>query len=159
MSDLLTHLSILGYILTLLRKAELPSSSFDAKNPKSFVDPENILTKDVSGDDTSTHGDKGDKTGEVVALDAFRKNRPDFYIHSPRGWIPMADHTFHEMFPLGEDTTEYRKLTSDFVSTTDFQGEEVLLVNKEALTMLSAQAFEDIAHFLGQATFSNLLIS
>ena len=60
----------------------------------------------------------------------------------------MADHTFHEMFPLGEDTTEYRKLTSDFVSTTDFQGEEVLLVNKEALTMLSAQAFEDIAHFL-----------
>ena len=60
----------------------------------------------------------------------------------------MADHTFHEMFPLGEDTTEYRKLTSDFVSTTDFQGEEVLLVNQEALTMLSAQAFEDIAHFL-----------
>ena len=60
----------------------------------------------------------------------------------------MTDHSFHEMFPLGEDTTEYRKLTSDFVSTTDFQGEEVLLVNKEALTMLSAQAFEDIAHFL-----------
>ncbi|MEC7943128.1 MAG: ClpXP protease specificity-enhancing factor SspB [Pseudomonadota bacterium] len=72
-----------GLHFNAAQKAELPGSSFDAKNPRSFVDPENILTKDVSGDDTSAHdngdngdnGDKGDKTGEVVALDAFRKKK------------------------------------------------------------------------------------
>ncbi|MEC9206876.1 MAG: hypothetical protein VYE62_02830, partial [Pseudomonadota bacterium] len=69
-----------GLHFNAAQKAELPGSSFDAKNPRSFVDPENILTKDVSGDDTSAHdngdnGDKRDKTGEVVALDAFRKKK------------------------------------------------------------------------------------
>ena len=59
------------------RKAELPGSSFDTKNSKSIVNPENILTKDVGGNETTTpdNGDKENKTGEVVALDAFRKNK------------------------------------------------------------------------------------
>ena len=60
----------------------------------------------------------------------------------------MADDNFHEMFPLGEDTTEYRKLTSDFVSTAEFDGEEVLVVDPEGIKQLSAQAFVDIAHYL-----------
>ena len=60
----------------------------------------------------------------------------------------MADDTFHEMFPLGEDTTEYRKLTSDFVATTEFDGEEVLVVDPEGIKLLTAQAFGDIAHYL-----------
>lgn len=60
----------------------------------------------------------------------------------------MADDNFHEMFPLGEDTTEYRKLTSDFVSTAEFEGEEVLVVDPEGIKQLSAQAFVDIAHYL-----------
>ena len=60
----------------------------------------------------------------------------------------MADDTFHEMFPLGEDTTEYRKLTSDYVSTAEFDGEEVLVVDPEGIKLLTAQAFGDIAHYL-----------
>ena len=60
----------------------------------------------------------------------------------------MADNTFHEMFPLGEDTTEYRKLTSDFVSTTEFDGEEFLVVDPEGIKILTAEAFGDIAHYL-----------
>ena len=60
----------------------------------------------------------------------------------------MADKTFHEMFPLGKDTTEYRKLTSDFVSTAKFDGEEVLVVDPEGITLLTAEAFGDIAHYL-----------
>ncbi|MEE2996449.1 MAG: fumarate hydratase [Pseudomonadota bacterium] len=60
----------------------------------------------------------------------------------------MADETFHEMFPLGEDTTEYRKLTSEYVSASEFDGEEVLVVDPEGIKMLTAQAFGDIAHYL-----------
>ena len=60
----------------------------------------------------------------------------------------MADQTFHEMFPLGDDMTEYRKLTSDYVSTADFEGDEVLVVDPAGIKQLSAQAFVDIAHYL-----------
>jgi fumarate hydratase class I len=52
------------------------------------------------------------------------------------------------MFPLGEDKTEYRKLTSDHVGTAKLGGSDVLTVAPEALTMLARQAFIDIAHFL-----------
>ena len=60
----------------------------------------------------------------------------------------MADNTFHEMFPLGKDTTKYRKLTSEFVSTAEFDGEEVLVVDPEGIKLLTAEAFSDIAHYL-----------
>jgi fumarate hydratase class I len=60
----------------------------------------------------------------------------------------MADQTFHEMFPLADDATPYRKLTSDYVSTAEFAGEKILVVEPAALELLSAQAFMDIAHFL-----------
>ena len=38
----------------------------------------------------------------------------------------------------GEDTTPYRKLTSDFVGTAKFNGKDVLTVEPEALTLLTA---------------------
>ena len=60
----------------------------------------------------------------------------------------MADATFYEMFPLDKDKTEYRKLTSDYVSTADFNGEEVLVVDPEGIKTLTAEAFGDIAHYL-----------
>jgi len=55
---------------------------------------------------------------------------------------------FHELFPLGEDDTPYRKLTGDHVSTATFDGERVVKVAPEALTLLSRQAFIDCAHLL-----------
>ena len=60
----------------------------------------------------------------------------------------MADQNFHEMFPLGDCMTEYRKLTSDYVSTADFEGDEILVVDPAGIKQLSAQAFVDIAHYL-----------
>ena len=60
----------------------------------------------------------------------------------------MADFAFHEMFPLGEDTTSYRKLTADFVSTAPFEGAKVLKVDRRGIAQLSREAFHDIAHFL-----------
>jgi fumarate hydratase class I len=51
-------------------------------------------------------------------------------------------------FPLGEDTTEYRLLTSDFVSVSSFGGREVVRVEPEALTFLAHQAFRDCSFLL-----------
>ncbi|HYD06231.1 MAG TPA: fumarate hydratase, partial [Reyranella sp.] len=60
----------------------------------------------------------------------------------------MPEFQFQEMFPHGHDTTPYRKLSSDFVATAKFNGKEVLTVEPEALTMLTAAAFHDISHLL-----------
>jgi len=60
----------------------------------------------------------------------------------------MSDFDFHEMFPLGEDTTPYRQITSDHVSTATFEGQEILKVDPMALTLLTAEAMRDIAHLL-----------
>ncbi|MDF1749421.1 MAG: fumarate hydratase, partial [Alphaproteobacteria bacterium] len=60
----------------------------------------------------------------------------------------MVDPAFLDMLPLGSDTTNYRKLTSDYVSTTEFQGEEIITVDPEGLRLLSEEAFRDINHLL-----------
>ncbi|MBM3485241.1 MAG: fumarate hydratase [Alphaproteobacteria bacterium] len=52
------------------------------------------------------------------------------------------------MFPLGDDTTQYRKLSGDHVGTLAVDGARALTVARAGLTMLSAHAFADIAHFL-----------
>jgi fumarate hydratase class I len=60
----------------------------------------------------------------------------------------MVDFVYQDMFPLGEDNTPYRKLTSDFVSTATLDGTEVLKVDPQALTLLTDEAFKDISHLL-----------
>ncbi len=60
----------------------------------------------------------------------------------------MSDTDHPTMFPLGADDTPYRKLTSDHVSTVPFDGKTVLKVAPEALSLLAAEAFHDINHFL-----------
>ena len=59
---------------------------------------------------------------------------------------PSYNHS--TLFPLGKDETPYRKLTSEFVSTETFRGEEVLVVEPEGLKLLAEEAFADINHFL-----------
>ena len=60
----------------------------------------------------------------------------------------MNDYTHHELIELGEDETPYRLITSDFVSTATFEGNEILKVNGEGLTALADQAIRDSAHQL-----------
>ena len=55
------------------------------------------------------------------------------------------------MFQLGEDTTEYYKLTSEGVSVSEFEGHEILKVTPEALTQLSNAAFRDVNFLLRPA--------
>src|SRR5579864_8400214 len=60
----------------------------------------------------------------------------------------MSALDFHELFPLGEDDTPYKKLTGDYVGSAKFDGERVVKVQPEALTLLAQQAFIDSAHLL-----------
>ena len=48
------------------------------------------------------------------------------------------------MFQLGEDKTEYRLLSKEGVSTSEFEGKEIVKVSKEALALLAQQAFHDV---------------
>ena len=52
----------------------------------------------------------------------------------------VSNYVHHEIFPLGEDTTPYRQLTSEHVRTRQVDGREILEVDTEALTLLADQA-------------------
>ncbi len=58
----------------------------------------------------------------------------------------MSEFKFETMFPLGEDTTKYRLLSTEHVSVNTFEGKDVLMAAPEALELLSTQAFKDVAH-------------
>ena len=60
----------------------------------------------------------------------------------------MSNAEFHELFPLGHDDTPYRKLTGDHVAPSWFDGERVVKIAPEALTLLARQAFLDCQHLL-----------
>jgi len=60
----------------------------------------------------------------------------------------MVDFKYQEMFPLGEDTTEYRLLTQEHVSSKSFEDSEILIIAPEGLEILAEQAFRDVAHLL-----------
>ena len=55
---------------------------------------------------------------------------------------------YQDPFPLGEDTTDYRLLSKDGISTSTFEGKEILKVAPEALSYLAQQAFRDSAFYL-----------
>ena len=60
----------------------------------------------------------------------------------------MNGYTHHELLPLGDDPTPYRLLTTDYVSTSEFEGRPILKVASEGLTLLADQAIRDSAHLL-----------
>ncbi|MEP0945231.1 MAG: fumarate hydratase [Rhizobiaceae bacterium] len=59
---------------------------------------------------------------------------------------PISKHV--DLFPLGEDTTPYRKLTDQYVSTVEVDGKSFLKVEAEAIRLLAEEAFADINHLL-----------
>ena len=60
----------------------------------------------------------------------------------------MEEYTHRELMPLGQDQTPYRLLTSDFVSTVEFEGQTIVKVAPEGLTILADQAMRDASHLL-----------
>ncbi len=61
---------------------------------------------------------------------------------------PLPEYHHSTLFPLGKDTTSFRKLTSDFVSTEKFNGSEMVTVQQEGLRLLAETALTDINHLL-----------
>ena len=55
---------------------------------------------------------------------------------------------YQDPFPLAKDDTEYYLLTKDHVSVSEFEGQEILKVAPEALTLLAQQAFYDASFML-----------
>lgn len=55
------------------------------------------------------------------------------------------------MFQTGKDDTEYRFLTKEGVTTSEFEGKQIVKVSKEALTFLAQQAFHDTEFMLRRA--------
>ena len=55
------------------------------------------------------------------------------------------------MFQTGKDDTEDRFLTKEGVTTSEFEGKQIVKVSKEALTFLAQQAFHDTEFMLRRA--------
>lgn len=62
--------------------------------------------------------------------------------------MPTPSFFYQELFDLGQEDTEYRLLTEDHVSVSEFNGNPMLVVAPEALTLVANQAFHDINFFL-----------
>ena len=62
----------------------------------------------------------------------------------------MTESEFHfqPIFPSAKSETPWRKLSGEHVSTVEFEGQTLLKVEPEALTLLTRQAFHDCAHYL-----------
>ena len=68
----------------------------------------------------------------------------------------MSDFAYSPLLPVGEDTTEYEHITSDYVSVVDIEGEGFLKIEAEGLRLLSERAFRDISHLLRPAHLGQL---
>ncbi|MEU9129019.1 fumarate hydratase [Kitasatospora sp. NPDC048540] len=63
---------------------------------------------------------------------------------------------YRDLLPIGADTTPYRKITSEGVSTFEADGRTFLKVEPEALRRLTAEAMHDISHYLRPAHLAQL---
>lgn len=68
----------------------------------------------------------------------------------------MPQFTYEPTFQLGHDTTNYRLLSTDGVSTIEAAGHTFLKVSPAALKLLAKQAFIDISFFLRPAHLNQL---
>ncbi len=60
----------------------------------------------------------------------------------------MKSFKYQDPFPLGDDSTPYRLLTKDYVSTNVFEGSKIIKIGPEALTLLAETAFREASYLL-----------
>ena len=68
----------------------------------------------------------------------------------------MADFIYQEPFPVGEDKTEYRLLTKDYVKVVECDGRKILKVDPAGLELLSKAAYCDVSFCLRAAHLQKL---
>ena len=60
----------------------------------------------------------------------------------------MPEFIYEDLLPIGPDTTEYRLVSKDGVSTFSAEGRTFLNVSPEAIRNLTDVAIHDISHYL-----------
>ncbi|MNU64279.1 Fumarate hydratase class I, anaerobic [compost metagenome] len=60
----------------------------------------------------------------------------------------MADFFYQEPYPILNDTTEYRKISSDYVSVEKIGSREVLNIDPKGLELLAQEALGDVSFYL-----------
>jgi len=70
--------------------------------------------------------------------------------------MPSDEFDFTELLPLGEDTTEYRLISTEGVSTVETSEGRFLRVDPEAIRRLTAEAMREIAHHLRSGHLAQL---
>lgn len=60
----------------------------------------------------------------------------------------MADFFYQEPYPIQKDTTEYRKVSSDFVTIEKIGNREVLNIDPKGLEFLAQEALADVSFYL-----------
>lgn len=60
----------------------------------------------------------------------------------------MTEFKYQKPFPIQKDTTEYRLLTKDYVSTIEVEGRKILKVDPKGLELLAKEAIHDVSFYL-----------
>jgi len=60
----------------------------------------------------------------------------------------MSKFAYQKPFPIKKDTTSYRLLTKEYVSSVEFDGRKILKVAPEGLELLAREAFADVSFYL-----------
>ncbi len=77
-------------------------------------------------------------------------------MNAPLTSHPLPPYRHTPLFPLGKDTTTYRKIPHEGVRVETIMGREMLVVSREAMRALSEAAFTDINHLLRPAHLASL---
>jgi fumarate hydratase class I len=68
----------------------------------------------------------------------------------------MTEFSYQPMFQLGRDDTEYRQLTDEYMSVVEMDGQQVLKIDPQALTLLAETAFKDVSHLYRSSHLASL---
>ncbi|MDA3883746.1 MAG: FumA C-terminus/TtdB family hydratase beta subunit [Bacteroidales bacterium] len=60
----------------------------------------------------------------------------------------MADFKYKKMFETRNDSTQYRLISKDYVSTIEVQGKKILQVDPKGLEILAEEAINDVSFYL-----------
>ncbi len=64
---------------------------------------------------------------------------------------------YQEIFQLGKDnSTNYRRITTDFVHTSQLGGHDLLHISNQALSLLSSTAMKDVSHLFRSSHLQQL---
>jgi len=65
--------------------------------------------------------------------------------------MATPEFVYQDPLPIEKDSTRYRLLTKDYVSITNFEGNEILKIDPAALTLLANVAIRDVSFLLRTA--------